>query len=139
MMGTEEGELTPEEKAQLKAIRARKKIIVARHRALKSTAGKRPLLPRRADQSRTSTTSHLRVRMPSLLDVESTSRDVFHAGDASGVSRRGCVVRVVAGLRRACHPGDASCVSPRGCVTCLQGTRHGSCRGCVAFQGAGCM
>lgn len=65
-MAVDETELTPEEKEQLKAIRQRKKIIVAAHRAKKGTAGRRPVVPRRADRERSSTISNFRVGPPSV-------------------------------------------------------------------------
>eukprot|EP00884_Botryococcus_braunii_P011877 jgi/Botrbrau1/20690/Bobra.0058s0020.1 len=88
MMGVEDTELTPEEKAQLKAIRHRKKIIVATHRVKKSTAGRRPVLPRRADRERTSTISNFREALERKGVDASAAVDRARARSLSRVGRK---------------------------------------------------
>ena len=54
-------ELTPEEQAELQAIRDRKIKIVAQHRRKKSAANNHAMLPQKADRDRKSTTQNMRV------------------------------------------------------------------------------
>lgn len=56
-------ELTPEEQAELQAIRDRKVKIVAEHRRKKSAANNHAVLPHKADKERTSTTQNMKVSM----------------------------------------------------------------------------
>ena len=53
--------LTPEQKQMLKAIRHRKKEVVADHRSRKAVANNQAILPRKADRDRKSTTTALKV------------------------------------------------------------------------------
>ena len=53
--------LTPEQRALLKKIRARRTVIVSEHRLKKSTGGNKAVAPRRADTSRQSTVRNMKV------------------------------------------------------------------------------
>lgn len=55
-------DLTPEEQAELQAIRDRKIKIVAAHRRKKSAANNHPMLPHKADKERTATTENMKVQ-----------------------------------------------------------------------------
>ena len=64
--------LTPEQKQTLKAIRHRKKEVVADHRSRKAVANNQAILPRKADRDRKSTTTNLKVS-PDDANILSTS------------------------------------------------------------------
>lgn len=54
-------DLTPEEQAELQAIRDRKIKIVAEHRRKKSAANNHAMLPHKVDKERTATTQNMKV------------------------------------------------------------------------------
>ena len=55
--------LSDAQRATLRRIKLRKVKVVALHRAKKSTANNRPVLPRGADANRTSNTANMKVRI----------------------------------------------------------------------------
>ena len=61
MEGMDEDDLTDEQRARLKQIRARKAVVLARHRLKKGTANNQAVLPRRADASREINTRAMKV------------------------------------------------------------------------------
>lgn len=65
MEGMDEEDLTEEQRALLRAIRARKAVVLARHRLKKGTANNQAVLPRRADAGRTINTRTMKVRYAS--------------------------------------------------------------------------
>lgn len=79
-------DLTPEEQAELQAIRDRKIKIVAAHRRKKSAANNHAMLPHKADKERTATTQNMKVALERMgLDASSAverarSRSVSRAG-----------------------------------------------------------
>ena len=58
--------LTPEQKQTLKAVRHRKKQVVADHRSRKAIANNQAILPRKADRDHKSTTTNMKVRPSSM-------------------------------------------------------------------------
>jgi hypothetical protein len=61
MAEDDEEELDEEQKADLKAIRGRKRIIVTGHRREKSAANNRPAMPSKHDANRLRTASRMQV------------------------------------------------------------------------------
>ena len=72
-------DLTPEEQAELQAIRDRKAKIVAEHRRKKAAGNNHPLLPKRVDADRSSNTATMKVLQfsPSLKPHTSTESASF--------------------------------------------------------------
>ena len=62
MEGMDEDDLTAEQRALLRQIRARKAVVLARHRLKKGTANNQAVLPRAADAGRTINTRMMKVR-----------------------------------------------------------------------------
>ena len=58
----DEDDLTTEQRGLLGKIRARKAIVLARHRRQKSASNNQAVLPRRADAGRSINTATMRVR-----------------------------------------------------------------------------
>ena len=54
-------DLTPEQQELLKAIQARRKVVVREHRLKKGAANNQAIVPRRNDPRRISNTSHMKV------------------------------------------------------------------------------
>ncbi len=84
-MGLDMEELTPEERATLDAIRAKKQRLVAAHRLKKGTANNQAVLPRRADAARTSTADNMQAR-----DAAEGSSRKLHAPPPRGGRHAWC-------------------------------------------------
>lgn len=96
--------LTAEQQRTLKAIRHRKKQVVADHRSRKAVANNQAILPRKADRDRKSNTTNMKVRLQCALIGSQQS--------LSGALRSGQKCSSAQEVESLCKSGTAECSGP---------------------------